>query len=85
VAANQAWARYAPRSGRCPAGVTLVLVCQIFMRMAPGEASDIMGEDDAQIDKEIETVRPLCIPAPSDQRTRLLTELGIVASKEECT
>jgi hypothetical protein len=55
------------------------------MRMAPGEASDIMGEDDAQIDKEIETVRPLCIPAPSDQRTRLLTELGIVASKEVCT
>ena len=55
------------------------------MRMAPGEASDIMGEDDAQIDKEIETVRPLCIPALSDQRTRLLTELGIVASKEECT
>ena len=65
--------------------MTLVLVCQIFMMMAPGEASDIMGEDDAQIDKEIETVRPLCIPAPSDQRTRLLTELGIVASKEECT
>ena len=53
--------------------------------MAPGEASDIMGDDDAQIDKEIETVRPLCISDPSDQRTRLLPELGIVASTEECT